>query len=108
MLDAPGALPGSDRLVEPLSEREIEVLRLLASGRSNRDIAGELFVTLDTVKKHVTHILGKLEVVNRTEAAVRARSIGLVDDNVHLLADESGTDRDAGRYAERGVSSPRS
>ena len=68
-------IPG---LVEPLSERELEVLHLLAAGRANREIAAELYVTLDTVKKHVTHILGKLGVANRTQAAARARSLGLL------------------------------
>ena len=62
--------PEAPELVEQLSEREIEVLRLLAAGRPNREIAAELFVTLDTVKKHVTHTFGKLGVANRTEAAV--------------------------------------
>ena len=76
---APGsraaAQPG---LIEPLTERELEVLRLLAAGRSNQRIAHELVVALDTVKKHVTHILGKLGAANRTEAAVRARQVGLI------------------------------
>jgi LuxR family maltose regulon positive regulatory protein len=65
-------------LIEPLTERELEVLRLLAAGRSNQRIAHELVVALDTVKKHVTHILGKLGAANRTEAAVRARQVGLI------------------------------
>jgi LuxR family maltose regulon positive regulatory protein len=65
-------------LVEPLTDREMEVLRLLAAGRSNQRIARDLFVTLDTVKKHVTHILGKLGAANRTEAAARARQLGLI------------------------------
>jgi LuxR family transcriptional regulator, maltose regulon positive regulatory protein len=69
------AQPG---LIEPLTERELEVLRLLAAGRSNQRIAHELVVALDTVKKHVTHILGKLGAANRTEAAVRARQVGLI------------------------------
>ncbi len=63
---AAGAPPG---LVEPLTDRELEVLRLLAAGRSNQRIAHDLVVALDTVKKHVTHILGKLGAANRTEAA---------------------------------------
>ncbi len=67
-------------LVEPLSEREFEVLQLVAAGRPNREIATELFVTVDTVKKHVTHLLGKLGVANRTQAAALARSLGLVSD----------------------------
>jgi LuxR family maltose regulon positive regulatory protein len=49
-------------------------------GHPIREIANALFVTLDTVKKHVTHILGKLEVTNRTEAAARARALGLLDE----------------------------
>jgi LuxR family maltose regulon positive regulatory protein len=72
-------VPGDSSLqVETLSPRELEVLQLLALGKPNRDIARELFVTLDTVKRHVTHILGKLEVSNRTQAAARARSLGMV------------------------------
>jgi LuxR family maltose regulon positive regulatory protein len=69
------AAPG---LIEPLSDRELEVLRLLAAGRSNQQIARDLFVALDTVKKHVTHVLGKLGAANRTEAAARARQVGLI------------------------------
>jgi LuxR family maltose regulon positive regulatory protein len=65
-------------LVEPLTERELEVLRLIAAGSSNQRIARELVVALDTVKKHVTHVLGKLGAANRTEAAARARELGLI------------------------------
>ena len=65
-------------MIEPLTGRELEVLRLLAAGSSNQQIARELFVTLDTVKKHVTHVLGKLGATNRTEAAARARQLGLI------------------------------
>ena len=65
-------------LVEPLSERELEVLRLLAAGRSNQQIAEELVVALNTVKKHVAHILAKLGAANRTEATARARELGLL------------------------------
>jgi LuxR family maltose regulon positive regulatory protein len=65
-------------LVEPLTDRELEVLRLLAAGKSNQRIAHELVVALDTVKKHVTHVLGKLGATNRTEAAARARQLGLI------------------------------
>jgi LuxR family maltose regulon positive regulatory protein len=65
-------------LAEPLTGRELEVLRLLAAGRSNQRIARDLVVALDTVKKHVTHILGKLGADNRTEAAARARQLGLI------------------------------
>ena len=65
-------------LIEALSERELEVLQLVAAGKANREIAAELFVTLDTVKKHTTHILGKLGASNRTEAVARARELDLV------------------------------
>ena len=57
---------------------ELEVLRLLAAGRSNRGIAHDLVVALDTVEKHVTHLLGKLGAANGTEAAARARQLGLI------------------------------
>jgi LuxR family transcriptional regulator, maltose regulon positive regulatory protein len=65
-------------LVQPLSGRELEVLGLLAAGKANREIAQELVVTLDTVKKHVTHILDKLGATNRTHAVARARGLGLI------------------------------
>ncbi len=54
------------------------MLRLLAAGKSNQRIAHDLVVALDTVKKHVTHVLGKLGAANRTEAAARARQLGLI------------------------------
>jgi LuxR family maltose regulon positive regulatory protein len=69
------ALPG---LVAALSAREVEVLQLLAAGRSNPAIAEELVVSLDTVKRHVTHILDKLDAANRTQAVARARELGLL------------------------------
>ena len=65
-------------LAEPLTDRELDVLRLIAVGKSNQRIAHDLFVALDTVKTHVTHILGKLGAANRTEAAARARQLGLI------------------------------
>ena len=65
-------------MVEQLTARELEVLGLLAAGRSNQAIAAELVVTLDTVKKHVTHVLDKLGATNRTEAVARARQLGLI------------------------------
>ena len=78
--------PGSRRaaaeappgLVEVLTAREAEVLVLIAAGKSNPRIAEELVVTLDTVKKHVSHVLGKLGAANRTEAVTRARQLGLI------------------------------
>ena len=62
----------------PLSGRERQVLELLATGKSNQQIADELVVVLATVKKHVTHILGKLAAANRTQAVARARALGLL------------------------------
>ena len=62
----------------PLTSRELEVLKMLAAGRSNQAIARELVVTLDTVKKHVGHVLGKLGAANRTEAVARARELSLI------------------------------
>ena len=63
---------------EPLSEREREVLVLLAQGTSNKDMAGKLFITEGTVKNHVSNILAKLQAENRTQAADIARKQGLV------------------------------
>jgi LuxR family transcriptional regulator, maltose regulon positive regulatory protein len=65
-------------LVEPLTERELEVLGLLAAGAPNRAIAKQLVVTLDTVKRHVSNLFSKLEVANRTQAVARARELGLL------------------------------
>jgi DNA-binding NarL/FixJ family response regulator len=64
-------------LIEPLSDREREILRLIASGLSNREIADRLFITEGTVKNHVTNILGKLDVRDRTQAALKARELGI-------------------------------
>jgi LuxR family maltose regulon positive regulatory protein len=72
------AVPAAGGLVEPLTERELEVLRLLAAGRRNRDIAAELVVTLETVKKHTSHIFAKLGATNRTQAVAHARRLGLI------------------------------
>ena len=69
------AVPG---IFEPLTSREQQVLSMLAAGSSNQAIASELVVTLDTVKKHVRHILGKLGALNRTEAVARARALDLI------------------------------
>lgn len=71
-------VPGLPGLPDPLTSREREVLGLLAQGRANKDIAAELVVTLDTVKRHVSHILAKLAAVNRTEAVARARELNLI------------------------------
>jgi LuxR family transcriptional regulator, maltose regulon positive regulatory protein len=74
----PSATPLGTELPEPLSEREREVLVLLAAGKSNRQIASELFVASSTVKTHIKNIYGKLEARNRTQALARARELGLL------------------------------
>ena len=74
----PAPTPAHPGIIDPLTSREFEVLRMLAAGRSNQAIAGELVVTLDTVKKHVGHVLGKLGAANRTEAVARARELSLI------------------------------
>ncbi|MCP5101100.1 MAG: response regulator transcription factor [Chloroflexi bacterium] len=70
--------PSPSPLVEPLSNRELEILKLVATGASNREIANTLFIAEGTVKNHVTNILGKLEVRDRTQAALKARDLGLI------------------------------
>ncbi len=65
-------------IVESLSEREREVLRLMAQGATNQAIAERLVITVGTVKSHINHILGKLGAHNRTEAVARARRLGLL------------------------------
>jgi DNA-binding NarL/FixJ family response regulator len=65
-------------LIEPLSEREREVLRLIANGSSNREIAGKLCLAEGTVKNHITNILAKLAVRDRTQAALKAVEQGLL------------------------------
>lgn len=75
---SPRAGSAVDRLVEPLTARELEVLRLVARGRSNAQVAAELFVTVGTVKSHVHAIAGKLGAANRVEAVARARDLGLL------------------------------
>src|SRR5215510_11569752 len=65
-------------LIDPLSDRELEIIRLIGSGASNREIAQTLFLAEGTVKNHVTSILGKLGVRDRTQAALKAKDIGLI------------------------------
>jgi LuxR family transcriptional regulator, maltose regulon positive regulatory protein len=73
------ALPvASSDLVEDLSEREVEVLRLIAAGMSNKEIAEELVLAVGTVKKHTNNIFGKLDVESRTQAIARARELGII------------------------------
>jgi LuxR family maltose regulon positive regulatory protein len=74
----PPASTRAQPLIEPLSERELEVLRLIAEGLSNQAIGERLFLALDTVKGHNRHIFDKLQVQRRTEAVARARELGLL------------------------------
>jgi DNA-binding NarL/FixJ family response regulator len=68
----------SQTLADPLSERELGVLKLLAAGCSNKEIGAKLNITEGTVKNHMTNVLGKLGVQDRTQAALRAREMGLI------------------------------
>jgi DNA-binding NarL/FixJ family response regulator len=74
----PKAKSPQESMVEPLSEREIQVLQLIAAGASNREIADTLVIAEGTVKNHVTHILEKMGVRDRTQAALRAREWDLI------------------------------
>jgi LuxR family maltose regulon positive regulatory protein len=74
-------LPSPPALIEPLSERELEVLQLIAEGLSNQEIAQRLFISLRTVKWHTSNIYGKLGVKNRTEAAAKARELELLSNS---------------------------
>ncbi len=65
-------------LTEPLSSRELDVLKHLATGHSNKEIAAHLGIAEGTVKNHMSNVLGKLGVLDRTQAALRAREIGLI------------------------------
>jgi DNA-binding NarL/FixJ family response regulator len=75
---SPARVTMSPPLIEPLSERECEVLRHLANGKSNKEIAAALFLAEGTVKNHMTNILGKLGALDRTQAALKARELGLI------------------------------
>ena len=75
------SLPSSSSgqpLIEPLSQRELEVLKLIAQGLSNHEISERLFLALSTIKGHNRIIFGKLQVQRRTEAIARARELGLL------------------------------
>jgi DNA-binding NarL/FixJ family response regulator len=73
-----GAPARPQPLADPLSARELEVVRLLAAGHSNKEIAAALFLAEGTVKNHVTNVLAKLDARDRTQAALRARTLGLL------------------------------
>jgi LuxR family maltose regulon positive regulatory protein len=68
--------------LESLSERELQVLQLLAQGASNQEIAQELVIAIDTVKRHVSHIFAKLDVSNRVQAVRQAQEFGLLDQRI--------------------------
>ena len=70
--------PSAAPLIERLSEREVQVLRLIADGATNQEIADELVLTVNTVKRHISNIFGKLQVSNRTQAIGRARQLNLL------------------------------
>jgi LuxR family maltose regulon positive regulatory protein len=74
-----GSQAASPGLVEPLTEREIEVLDLLAAGHTNREIAQKLYLSVNTVKTHLKHIYGKLDVGNRRDATATGHRLGLID-----------------------------
>ncbi len=70
------------RVFPELTEREEEILSLVAQGKSNQEIARQLFVSLKTVRNHVSNILLKLQVADRAQAVIRARESGLGRDEV--------------------------
>ena len=75
---APASLEAKEDLIEPLSEREIEILKLVSQGLTNREIAVKLYLAEGTVKNYVTSILQKIDARDRTQAALRARELGLL------------------------------
>jgi DNA-binding CsgD family transcriptional regulator len=99
---SPVPASGPDDLVEPLTEREREVLALLAAGCSNREIAEELVLTPGTVKWHAHNLYGKLGVARRTQAIARARVLGLLDDAYTSDAVSPGSSRAAHPYPSVG------
>ncbi|GAA3629000.1 response regulator transcription factor [Microlunatus ginsengisoli] len=76
--DLPAPAAGRQPLADPLTARELEVLRLIAEGMSNREISGRLFLSEGTVKNHVTNVLAKLGVRDRTQAVLRAAALSLI------------------------------
>jgi DNA-binding NarL/FixJ family response regulator len=75
---APATPQATEELIEPLSEREIEILKLVSQGMTNKEIAARLYLAEGTVKNYVTSILQKIEARDRTQAAIRGRELGLL------------------------------
>jgi DNA-binding NarL/FixJ family response regulator len=75
---SPTKAPAAEETPDNLSAREVEVLRLIAEGASNREIAEQLFITEGTVKNHISNILSRLSLRDRTQAAIYAREKGLL------------------------------
>jgi DNA-binding NarL/FixJ family response regulator len=75
---APVTPEAAEELIEPLSDREIEILKLVSQGLTNKEIAAKLFLAEGTVKNYVTSILQKIDARDRTQAAIRARELGLL------------------------------
>jgi DNA-binding NarL/FixJ family response regulator len=87
LLDRFGALATRERLPEPLTEREIEILRLAAAGSRNKEIADRLIISEKTVKNALSRLYGKLGATSRSEAVARGRSLGLLPlDEAHFDA----------------------
>jgi LuxR family maltose regulon positive regulatory protein len=80
----PSRLRGSDSLPEPLTESEARVLRFLSTNLSKREIADELYVSVNTVKTHVKHLYAKLAVQTRRQAVERARELGLLSHSARI------------------------
>ena len=74
----PSSAPGTNSLLEPLSERELEILSLVAAGHKNQEIADQLIISLNTVRYHTKNIYGKLSVNKRTQAVAKAQKLGLI------------------------------
>ena len=71
------AQSGAADLAEPLTTREVEILRLIVAGMRNQEIADQLFISVGTVKRHIANVYGKLDVSHRTEAVARANELDL-------------------------------
>jgi LuxR family maltose regulon positive regulatory protein len=76
--DSNGCQDHVQTLVEPLSERELEILRLIAAGMSNQEITQQLVIAMSTLKTHINHLYSKLNVRSRTQAIVQGRALDLL------------------------------